>query len=210
MSDEDLERLMNMYLFNKHLFKSVDVDFTFEEVGMRIGPLLLIHVPGHCPGQIVIQADDILFSSDHILGKTTPHQAPEQITLNTGLGHYLESLDKVMPLSSKVNLTLGGHEDPIPDLRIRIDEIKRHHEVRLAEILDHLNNPMTISELSYELFHETEGYNEILALQETGSHVEYLAQRGYLAVDNLDDMQPDVSVPIHYRYSDGVKPPRIT
>ena len=47
---------------------------------------------------LCLQVDDVLLTADHILSYTTPHQAPESITNNMGLGHYLASLDKIAAL----------------------------------------------------------------------------------------------------------------
>ena len=53
------------------------------------------------------QWDDVLLSADHILPEISPHQAPESIMPYTGLGHYLESLDKVAP-HRRVRSGVGG------------------------------------------------------------------------------------------------------
>ncbi len=76
--------------------------------GMRF-----IHTPGHCPGQVCIALGDVLFSADHVLPEISPHQAPESIMPYTGLGHYLESLDKIGRDRGHSTLTLGGHQGPI-------------------------------------------------------------------------------------------------
>lgn len=199
VSSDERQDIMDLYLLNKHLFESVEVDFTYDEADMQVGPLRLTHVPGHCPGQVVLQIDDLLFSADHILKDTTPHQAPEQLSMNTGLGHYLESLEKIRPLARSVRISFGGHEDPIIDLEKRIDEIVGMHSDRLAAVLKLLERPLTIADISNNLFPKAEGYHVLLALEEAGAHIEYLAQRGYLSILNLDDMQPNRAVPIIYR-----------
>jgi glyoxylase-like metal-dependent hydrolase (beta-lactamase superfamily II) len=201
--------LMSMYLLNKHLFRSTSVDFVLNGANTKIGPLKTIHVPGHCPGQVVIQVDDILLTSDHILKITTPHQAPEQLTLNTGLGHYLDSLSKLVPLSSEIRVALGGHESAITDLGERIVEIKNLHKERLIQVLDLLEEPHTILEVSNMLFPQTEGYHELLAIEEAGAHVEFLAQRGHLSIENLEELEIAVPVPIVYRRRDGTLPPQL-
>lgn len=204
VSSERQKNLMDLYLLNKHLFRSVPLDFTFNEVGMQIGPISIIHVPGHCPGQVVFKIDDILLSSDHVLQNTSPHQAPEQLTLNTGLGHYLDSLEKIRSLSKSVNLVLGGHEGPFYDLEARILEIMRLHEERLNLVMEALEQPRTIAEVSDVLFPDVEGYHELLAIEETGAHVEYLTQRGYVSIDNLEQMEVNRSLPVRYRKRENI------
>jgi glyoxylase-like metal-dependent hydrolase (beta-lactamase superfamily II) len=209
VSQDGQDSLMGMYLLNKHLFQSMPVDFTIEEDRRSIDDLKIYHVPGHCPGQIVIQIDDVLLSGDHILEKTSPHQAPEQLTLNTGLGHYLESLEKTRKLSKDIQLTIGGHEGPIINLEERIREIESLHEERLAQVLTLLKEPKTIAEVSHELFPEARDYHELLALEETGAHVEYLILRGYLMIANIEDLRTESCIPILYQQREGAEPPKI-
>ena len=80
----DFSRLM------KQLFDSVPVDFTYEAIGMQLGPFEFMHVPGHCAGHVIIRLHDVLFCGDHILSNITPHQTPEQISPPPG-GRTLQS-----------------------------------------------------------------------------------------------------------------------
>lgn len=189
VSETRREKLLQLYTMTKGLFRSVPVDFTYEETGMRLGPLRFLHVPGHCAGHVVIRLDDILFSGDHVLEQTSPHQSPEHLTLSTGLDHYLQSLDKLEAWSQGVRLTLGGHKDPIYDLPGRLASIRNLHFERLTKVLEILEEPHTIKEISASLFGEVHGYNVLLALEEAGAHVEYLYQRGALGIKNIEDLQ---------------------
>jgi glyoxylase-like metal-dependent hydrolase (beta-lactamase superfamily II) len=130
-----------------------------------------------------------MLTADHVLSRTTPHQAPESITNNMGLGHYLDSLTKISKEAANVRLALGGHEQPMPDLNGRIQEIRQSHEDRLNKILDICQEPKSIAEISKELFGKVGSYHVLLALEEAGAHVEYLYQRGELAAANLDQIQ---------------------
>jgi glyoxylase-like metal-dependent hydrolase (beta-lactamase superfamily II) len=195
---EQESRVLELYRVHKQLFRSVAVDLTYEALGMRLGPLRFTHVPGHCPGQVVIQIDDLLLAGDHILSDISPHQAPESLSDNTGLGHYLESLDRVRPLAPSVRWTLGGHQGPVRDLAARIDAIESVHRERLAVVLDLLREPHTIAEVSSRLFPDVRGYNVLLALEETGAHVEYLAQRAQIGLVDLEAMDSSGPVPLRY------------
>jgi len=206
---DQVEEIMDLYLINKQLFSSTQVDFTYQAHGMRIGPLRLIHMPGHCPGQVVIQVDDILLSGDHVLETISPHQAPERLSLNTGLGTYLESLERLMPLAPDIRLTLGGHEGPISDLGERIRAIRSLHFERLEQVLSLLDDPKTIAEVAKQLFPGVNGYHVLLALEEAGAHVEYLAQRAYLQIENLEDLDGKGPVPIRYRRRNGAMQPML-
>jgi glyoxylase-like metal-dependent hydrolase (beta-lactamase superfamily II) len=197
---EQRAKQIEMYKITKSLFQSVTVDQTYEAMGMKLGSFKFIHVPGHCAGHVMIRLDDVLFSGDHILEKTSPHQAPEQITLSTGLDTYLRSLEIARPFGKRVRLTLGGHENPIIDLDKRIDEIRGLHLERLNKILKLLGKPHTIAEVSRYLFGKVEGYTVLLALEEAGAHIEYLYQRGYLKIVNLSDIEESADLnPILYQ-----------
>jgi glyoxylase-like metal-dependent hydrolase (beta-lactamase superfamily II) len=191
---------IELYKITKSLFRSVKVDLTYEAIGMKLGPFKFIHVPGHCAGHVLIRLHDVMFSGDHILEKTSPHQAPEQITLSTGLETYLNSLKLVKPMARGVKVTLGGHENPIVDLDKRICEIKQVHRERLNKILKILAKPHTVSEISRYLFGKVDGYTVLLALEEAGAHIEYLYQRGYLKIVNMVDIEEKPNlVPIVYQ-----------
>lgn len=193
------EELMALYLLNKQLFRSIPVDFSFEAAGMHVNGIELIHVPGHCPGQVMAIVDDIMLSGDHILEHTTPHQAPEQLTLSTGLEHYIASLKASRPLAKRVQLTLGGHERPIRDLADRIDQILSGHRERMESILGLAREPMTIFSVSQALFPEADGYHDLLALEEAAAHVEYLHARGLLCLENVDDIERETDVVLKFR-----------
>ncbi len=182
--------LMEIYGFAKKHVRSVNVDLNLDEAtpldGMRF-----IHVPGHCPGQVCILIGDVLLSADHILSRTTPHQAPESITHYTGLGHYLEALTKIQHIDG-IRLAVGGHEDPIYDVYERIDAIRASHQRKLERALDIVKTaekPCTISDISKSIYPERHGYEILLALEEVGAHVEYLYQHGQLAICNLNEVE---------------------
>jgi glyoxylase-like metal-dependent hydrolase (beta-lactamase superfamily II) len=196
-------QLIEMYKFAKSMVRSVRVDFTYEAEGMRLGPFEFLHVPGHCAGQVVIRLQDVLFSGDHVLEDLSPHQSPESLTHSTGLEHYLHSLDAVQNWAKDVRLTLGGHRKPIFDLQGRIHAIRQIHQRRLEQVLEMLEAPHTIDEISQMLFGEVHGYNVLLALEETGAHVEYLAQRALLRIHNLSDVDENHEpVPVLYQRTD--------
>jgi glyoxylase-like metal-dependent hydrolase (beta-lactamase superfamily II) len=197
---EQRTNLIEMYKITKSLYRSIGVDFTYEALEMQLGPFKFIHVPGHCAGHVLIQLHDVLFSGDHILEKTSPHQAPEQITLSTGLDTYLHSLEILRSLSDQVKFSLGGHENPVHNIKERINEIRMIHHDRLQNVLDFLVEPHTVAETSIYLFGKVEGYTILLALEEAGAHVEYLYQRGFLEIANLREITENSNlIPIQYR-----------
>ena len=185
---EHRKQLMTMYLYAKGVYRSTPVQFLLDDAEAPLDGVTVYHVPGHCPGQVCLRLDDVLLTADHVLARTTPHQAPESITLNMGLSHYLDSLDKIAALDG-IRLALGGHEEPMTDLCGRIRAIERLHEERLSRVLDLCRRPMSVAEISRALFGHVISYHVLLALEETGAHVEYLYQRGELLAANLDEIE---------------------
>ncbi|NLF63605.1 MAG: MBL fold metallo-hydrolase [Chloroflexi bacterium] len=197
IAPEQRDNLMAMYLFAKGSYRSTPVQFLLDEAELLAG-IQVYHVPGHCPGQVCLRVDDVLLTADHVLAWTTPHQAPESITLSTGLGHYLQSLAAIRRLEG-IRLALGGHEAPMADLCGRIDAITALHEERLSRVLELCHTPCTIAEISKQLFGAVRSYHVLLALEETGAHVEYLYQRGELIAANLDEVERQENPVLLYR-----------
>lgn len=139
---------------------------------------------------------------DHVLPHTSPHLSPESITRYTGLGHYLESLERLASFATGVKVALGGHERAMTDVIDRAREIRQRHMEKLQEVLDICQEPRTIVEISLARYSRRHGYEVLLALTETGAHVEYLYERGYLKVANLEEVEGDPSAPILYQRID--------
>lgn len=197
IGDEQRAKMLVGYGTMKRLFRSVEIDRTLRD-GDVIGPGYRVHhTPGHCPGQICLQASDALFTSDHVLGRTTPHQFPQAVTPFGGLEHYFHSLAKVRKLEG-INIGLAGHEEPIWDLRARIDGIASFHRDRLAKVLELCKEPKTINAVTQAMFGEQDGYGTLLAIEEAGAHVEYLHQLGKLRIANLDEVDKERDPVIQY------------
>ncbi|MFO8036610.1 MAG: MBL fold metallo-hydrolase [Anaerolineales bacterium] len=202
LDSQEVASLIKIYRASKLTYEDVSIDFTYEDTGMSLGPFTMLHVPGHCPGHVVIRLDEILFCGDHILPAITPHQAPECLTLNTGLDHYLNSLHKLGTWVDGIQLTLPGHEGEVGLLRNRIQEIESTHQGRFQKVLHFLESPHTVKETAFNLFgevHGYHGYNRLLALEEAGAHIEYLYLRGLIEITNLNEItSADVPIPIYY------------
>ncbi|MGD0524714.1 MAG: MBL fold metallo-hydrolase [Polyangiaceae bacterium] len=195
--DEERAVLLQMYQSAKSAFRPQEVDRALRD-GDTIGPGYRVHhVPGHCPGLMCLQVHDVLLTSDHVLSRITPHQFPQAITPFAGLEHYFHSLAKVRKIEG-INFALGGHEEPIWDLRARADAIALFHRDRLAKVLDLCAEARTVVQVSQALFGDQEGYSRILALDEAGAHVEYLHQLGQLRIANLDQVAKSRDPVIEY------------
>ncbi|MFW9821426.1 MAG: MBL fold metallo-hydrolase [Candidatus Thorarchaeota archaeon] len=150
------------------------------------GELLIVHSPGHSVGHICIYypKKGILFSGDHILSNITPHlgtlviPAAEEFNKRNNfeniLEHYLNSLDRIDELNSRI--ILPGHEQIIYDPHKRITEIKNHHQDRLYDISRIIeNNPLPPLQIALQHFGEDlDQMNRILAISETLVHLDYL------------------------------------
>ena len=192
--------IVNLYMITKGLFESSRVDFTYRVKQMRVGPFEFFHVPGHSAGSVVIRLQDVLFVGDHVLSEITPHQVPECLNLNAGLSHYLDSLKAVVQWAGQPTVALGGHNEPITDLRARVAEILHEHYVRLVKILDMVcDHPITVLEISKTLFGQVAGYNILLALEEAGAHIEYLYRLGFISIENIEEVKTSPE-PVTLRY----------
>jgi glyoxylase-like metal-dependent hydrolase (beta-lactamase superfamily II) len=199
VDEEKREEIVRVYMVNKMLSKSVPVDFTYNAIGMQLDYFGFLHVPGHSAGHVAIRLDDYIFCGDHVLNEISPHQWPERLTLNMGLGHYLDSLTKLeVWAGDDVALVLSGHNEPISDLSARILEIKQIHAERLERSLGILSEPHTVAEVSSQLFPNVGGYDILLSVEEAGAHVEYLYQRGLLGIANIDEIEQG-RVPLLYK-----------
>ncbi len=198
LSAEKVKKYMALYGSTKSFFRSLPVDLPFEEGAILGGEMVATLVPGHCPGQVCLAIDDILLTADHLLAMISPHISPESITLNTGLFHYLDSLDKVGSISG-VSVGLGGHGRAMDDVYARAEEIRCLVQSRLEATLDLLFDPRPIALLSRDLFGSVRSYHVLLAILETGAYVEYLYHLGEIEVVNTEDLESGASPKLLYQ-----------
>ena len=197
--------LLHLYRFTKALYRSVSVDFTYEAHEMKVGPFEMVHLPGHCPGHVAIKLDDLVFCGDLVLEHITPHQSPEELTPFMGVRHYLESLSVLEGWASDAHLVLNGHDEPINDLPARIANTRQHLSRRIDQTLAAASEPLTLAEITEQVYGAMGGYNALLVIEKIGAYVEYLYQRGLLEVTNFDELENGKEpVPIRYRRLDGI------
>lgn len=145
-----------------------------------------IETPGHTKGHICLYEPSrkIFICGDHMLVDITPNitlWSDEQNPLN----EYLMSLDKVYDLD--VGLVLPGHRSIFKNHKERIRELKRHHQVRLNEIISILEkgkqnvfqiaSQMTwdVTYKSWDLFPPAQKW---FAFGEAVAHLKYLEEKG--------------------------------
>jgi glyoxylase-like metal-dependent hydrolase (beta-lactamase superfamily II) len=193
------DELLKMSPYRWTAREDVAVGLPLED-GDELDGLRILHTPGHSPGHVCIGVGNVLLSGDHILSQTLPHLWPESAAAYTGLGHYLESLDKV-DRTPGFELTLAAHEQVIHDVYGRIKTIRSAHRRRLERMLEMLRKtgrPLSIDEIARQSYPEVTSFRAVLAVTDVGSRVEYLHQRGQLTVANLDEIQRDETAV--YRY----------
>ncbi len=191
---ERLAPLLDMYMLGKRNIQPVPVDITLRDGESLEDQLRIIHVPGHAPGLIMIQIDDILLTSDHVLPATSVWLAPESLMPYTGVGHYLESLEKARQVPG-IRVALGGHEAAMPDYYAVVDRTLRTSGEKIERLLDLCDTPRSLYDLALLMYGELEGYGELAKLVQTGARVEYLSARGRVGIDNLDDLERE-EVPV--------------
>lgn len=139
-----------------------------------------IWTPGHADGHLCLlrESDGVLLSGDHLLPKITPNVSLFPEFRPDPLRDFLASLQKIAALP--VTLGLPSHGRPFPQVHERIAALQRHHDARLARILEALNGQAcTASEVSRRVFGELDSMdNRRFAVGEVLSHLEYLRAEG--------------------------------
>lgn len=140
----------------------------------------IIQTPGHSPGLITFYNHEIkvLLGTDHLLGKITPNISYWLRRNNNPLKEYLDSLDRIYDL--EIEFVLPSHGKPFSKAKERIEEIKKHHDIRLERILKAVKNGGTVINACNALFENNDLDIHALrsALGETFSHLEYLYING--------------------------------
>jgi glyoxylase-like metal-dependent hydrolase (beta-lactamase superfamily II) len=156
-------------------------------IGKRI--FQMIHAPGHSDGQLIFYdpADKLLLSGDHVLMKITPNIGLWPDTEPDPLGRFLASLKSLRDL--EVRLALPGHKALITDWRLRLDELLRHHALRLGHTLAAIQGGATVYDASLKVFNSLTftPHEWRFAMVETLAHLEYLRLRGQVRQETDDD-----------------------
>jgi glyoxylase-like metal-dependent hydrolase (beta-lactamase superfamily II) len=158
------------------------------------GRRLICHLtPGHTRGHIAFEDPDarLLFAGDHVLPHITPSLGFESFPDGKALERFLPALRAVRDLD--VDLVLPGHGPVFDDLAVRVDELLAHHDTRLAACMDIVakEGPASARTVASGLTwtrHETpfadlDIFNSMLAVSETVTHLELLADTDKLRRD---------------------------
>jgi glyoxylase-like metal-dependent hydrolase (beta-lactamase superfamily II) len=151
-----------------------------ERLATAIGNLEVIHTRGHSPGHLCLYNADhrLLLSGDQILEHITPNIGFQSD--HDALGEFLSSLDRLAALDA--DLILPSHGSPFRGHRAWVEQTKKHHGERCAQIEAALAaEPKTAHELVGDLWNrKLSAFHHRFAAFEVLAHLEYLKQRGRL------------------------------
>ena len=150
-----------------------------------------VDTPGHTPGHMCLYEprEKAFVSGDHILNDITPNIQLWSDDRNP-LEEYFAGLDKVSKLD--IELVLPGHRSIFRNCRERIEELKQHHQKRLAEIISILERGekhafQVASEMSWDILCDSWDLFPVsqkwFATGEAIAHLKYLKEKGIIKSD---------------------------
>lgn len=168
-----------------------------NDISLVIGErtLRVMHTPGHTRGHVVFVDDGegLVFAGDHILPHITPSIGFEPASAALPLGDYLQSLRRVREIPDARLLPAHG---PVTDsMHERIDELLAHHHQRLeASAACVAGAANTAADVARQLtwtrrerhLDQLDPFNQMLAVLETGAHLDLLVAQGRLSGTTVD------------------------
>ncbi len=159
--------------------------------------LRAVATPGHTQGHTVFAdlARSLLFAGDHVLPHITPSVGFEAVMAELPLGDYLRSLKLVLDLPDM--RLLPAHGPVTETTHARVHALLAHHEDRLGACLGRIEaGAHTAYEAALGLpwtrrgrrFAELDPFNQMLAVLETGVHLDLLAAQGRLTRESTDKL----------------------
>lgn len=157
--------------------------------------LICVQTNGHTPGHfsLYLPEEEIMFLGDHILYDITPN-ITAWMGVEDSLGDYLKNLDKIKEYP--MQMALPGHRKVSKPVKERIEEIKRHHQIRLDGTIQIIkerpgSNADEIAALlkwsmrgkSWEEFPMEQKW---FAVGETIAHLDYLRHENVIAKELVD------------------------
>lgn len=152
-----------------------------ESIELGKGVFEVVFTPGHSDGLICLydRKNSVLFSTDHILPNITPNISYWFYGEKNPLQSFQDSLEKVKKLDA--GYVIPSHGEPFENANARIDALWRHHEERLAFVLEKARGGKTVFAMCREMFpRELSPYDYQFAIGETIAHLEYLRNKQLL------------------------------
>ena len=149
----------------------------------------VVPTPGHTRGHVVFHdvKAALLFAGDHVLSTITPSIGLEPSLSGNPLGDFLDSLALVRARPDA--MLLPAHGPVMPSAHARVDELLAHHGQRLDATEAAVRAGATTA---YQIAHvltwtrrqrsmdELDAFNQVLAVGETGAHLDALVAQGRL------------------------------
>lgn len=172
---------------------------------MTAGPVALagrtleaVETPGHTAGHLVFYDDaaGLLFAGDHVLPTITPSIGFEPVLSQNPLGAFLGSLRLVRERPDAQ--LLPAHGPVAPSVHARVDELLAHHGKRLDEIEAAVRQGATSAFAVAGVLRWTrrehqlsdlDPFNAMLAVFETGAHLDLLAAQGRLSTTLVEGVR---------------------
>jgi glyoxylase-like metal-dependent hydrolase (beta-lactamase superfamily II) len=144
----------------------------------------VIETRGHSDGHVVLfcEAEHLMLCGDTVLNKITPNISLWPYGRPNPLADFFETLDLLEKLD--VQLALPGHGSLIRNFRERIGELRKHHDLRLAEVMKIVGKGSHAFAVCSKLFSvDTLSPHQLrFAMAETLAHLEYLVVAEKLAL----------------------------
>ena len=139
---------------------------------------------GHSPASACLwdDSDRLLIAGDHVLPNITSNVNLLSVGPSNPLDDYLTSLRTFRELPCA--LLLPAHGLPTARYQERIDELIRHHEVRLEVLRNACSEPRTAADCVPMLFNAgLPDYQYFFAIGESASHLVYLSEHGHVRME---------------------------
>jgi glyoxylase-like metal-dependent hydrolase (beta-lactamase superfamily II) len=178
-----------------HYWELPDEWLAPEPVTVGARELEVVPTPGHTQGHVVFHdtANKLLFAGDHVLPTITPSIGLEPSGAELPLRDFLESL-KLVRGRPDARL-LPAHGSVTDSVHARVDELIAHHGKRLDQTeAAALAGATTAFDIAAILkwtrrersLDELDQFNRMLAIGETGAHLDLLVLQGRLNVVETD------------------------
>lgn len=157
-----------------------------------------VETPGHTAGHLVFHDLDaaLLFAGDHVLPTITPSIGFEPVLSENPLGAFLRSLAVVRGRPDA--MLLPAHGPVAASAHARVDELVAHHGRRLDQTEAAVRSgARTVAEAAGVLrwtrrehrLADLDTFNAMLAVFETGAHLDLLVAQGRLSLSVVDGVK---------------------
>jgi glyoxylase-like metal-dependent hydrolase (beta-lactamase superfamily II) len=146
---------------------------------------------GHSPEHAMLYcpARRILISGDQILPTITTNISvwPTEPTADP-LGLFLESGRRFAQILDPATLALPSHRRPFRNVHLRLQQLRAHHDERLALVIDAAGEPVAAADLLELLFQRAlDGHQLGFAMGEALAHLNHLVTRGAMVREQCPD-----------------------